>query len=166
MAIRSRIPQELSETEQGSSPIIDTIPKDSGAGYPEFTLSEQEINDAGLSNLKDGDEIYVPTKLRIKADASGKVTGVCVTALGSPLSEPPEEDTLVAISGGSSVESDEDNTNKDQSDGVTTDGSDDEFIGKTPEEEIEKETKMLGYKRPRAPKSKLPKAKDFLMGQG
>lgn len=156
---------DLENTPNDKSP--DSTSESLDKSSKSISLSPEIISQAGLNVFKPGDVIYAPTKIEIEGDDKGTITGICITALGTPMDTPPDEDSLVDISESSKVDDSPDaNDTSSGEDATTTDGSDDEFNGNEASDEDDAETKMLGYKRPKTAKSKMPKAKDFLFGEG
>lgn len=126
-----------------------------------LSLSSDILTEAGLSHLKPGDVVYVPMKVQIDGDEQGVVSGISIQALGTPMETPPEEGSLVDIE---SVESEEPVIEEETADLSEEDEAPSDEAAPEAIDEDDAEEKMLGYKRPKAPKAKMPKAKDFLMG--
>lgn len=139
-------------------------------------LSPKVISESGLDMYQVGDIMYAPVKLKVTGDASGKIDGISIEAMGSASDSIPDNNSMIDLTDGSTVEDEGDTQTNDatkgepnpdamgESGGENTTG---ENSGESAERyshdtgDVDAETKMLGYKRPRTAKNKKISVKDL-----
>lgn len=133
---------------------------------PKVNLTQDVLAESGLDIYEPGDTVYLPVKCTILGK-DGEVTGITIEGLG-PVSDSSATEFVDAY--GEDDNSDLENKSQEAIDqkpiGDEVKPDDENLIedsGEPAEEPVDdsKEEDILGYKRPKAKKFKLPKASDI-----